>query len=99
MLREIARSYETAVAQIENFAKPEEVKQEERENINRLLKKSSAGRFANFDKPKSYNQGKCFRCGKIVIERKILIVRQEIVNVLNRVVESYEFSPTPTPPL
>ena len=52
MLREIARSYETAVAQIENFAKPEEVKQEERENVNRLLKKSSAGRFANFNKPK-----------------------------------------------
>ena len=64
MLREIARSYKTAVAQIENFAKPEEVKQEERENVNRLLKKSSAGRFANFNKPKSYNQEKCFRCGK-----------------------------------
>ena len=27
MLREIARSYETAAAQIENFAKPEEVGQ------------------------------------------------------------------------
>ena len=64
MLREIARSRETAVAQIENFAKSEEVKQEERENVNRLLKKSSAGRFANFDKPISYNQEKCFRCGK-----------------------------------
>ena len=64
MLREIARSYETAVAQIENFAEPEEVKQEEREKVNRLLKKSSAGRFANFNKPKSYNQEKCFRCGK-----------------------------------
>ena len=64
MLREIARLYETAVAQIENFAKPEEVKQEERENVNRLWKKSSAGRFANFDKPKLYNQEKCFRCGK-----------------------------------
>ena len=50
MPREIARSYETAVAQIENFAEPEEVKQEERENVNRLLKKSSAGRFANFNK-------------------------------------------------
>ena len=64
MLRKIARSYETAVAQIKNFGKPEEVKQEERENVNRLLKKSSAGRFANFNKPKSYNQEKCFRCGK-----------------------------------
>ena len=64
MLREIARSYETAVAEIKNFAKPEEVKQKERENVNRLLKKSSAGRFANFDKPKSHNQKKCFRCGK-----------------------------------
>ena len=64
ILREIARSYETAAAQIENFAKPEEVKQEERENVNRLLKKSSADRFANFTKHKSYNQGKCFRCGK-----------------------------------
>ena len=64
MLRETARSYETAVAQIEKFTKPEEVKQEERENVNRLLKKSSAGRFANFNKPKSYNQEKCFRCGK-----------------------------------
>ena len=28
------------------------------------MKKSSAGRFANFNKPKSYNQEKCFRCGK-----------------------------------
>ena len=64
MLREITRSYETAVAQIENFAKPEKVKQEERGNVNRLLKKSSAGRFANCNKPKSYNQKKCFRCGK-----------------------------------
>ena len=53
MLKEIARSYE--VAQIENFAKPEEIKQEERENVNRLLKQLSAGRFANFNKPKSYN--------------------------------------------
>ena len=43
---------------------PEEVKQEERENVNRLLEKSSAGMFANFNKSKSYNQEKCFRCGK-----------------------------------
>ena len=28
------------------------------------MKKSSAGRFANFNKPESYNQEKCFRCGK-----------------------------------
>ena len=40
------------------------VKQEERENVNRLLKKSSAGRFANFNKLRWYNQEKCFRCGK-----------------------------------
>ena len=64
MLREIARSYETTAAQIENFANPEEVKQEERENVNRLLKKSSASRFANFNKSKSYNKRKCFRCEK-----------------------------------
>ena len=64
MLTEIARSYATAAAQIENFAKPEEVKQKERENVNRLLKKSSAGRFANFNKFKRHNREKCFRCGK-----------------------------------
>ena len=29
-----------------------------------MLKKSSAVSFVNFNKPKSYNQGKCFRCGK-----------------------------------
>ena len=28
------------------------------------MKKSSAGRFANFEKPKLYNQEKCFCCGK-----------------------------------
>ena len=85
MLREVAGLYETAAAQIENFAKPEEVKQEERENVNRLLKQSSVGRFATSNKPKSYSQEKCFVEEKLIIEQKILIVRQETVNVLNAI--------------
>ena len=58
MLRKIKRLYETAAAEIENFAKHNEVKQEEREKVNRLLKKSTAGRFVNFNRPKSHNQEK-----------------------------------------
>ena len=37
-----------------------------------MLKKSNAGRFANFNKPESYNQEKCFRCGKLIIKQKNL---------------------------
>ena len=91
MLTEIARSYETAAAQIENFAKPEEVKQKERENVNRLLKKSSAGRFANFIiiNLNGIIEKNVFVAEKLIIERNILIVRQETVNVLNAIKRHY----------
>ena len=84
MVREIVRSYETAAAQIDNFAKPEEVKQEEREKVNRLWKKSSAVRFVEFNRPKSFNQKNVFVAEILVIRRKMLTVQRKIVNVLNQ---------------
>ena len=70
MLREIARSHETAAAQIEKFAKPDNLKQEEREEVNSLLKKSSAGRFVDFNRSKSYNQEKYFCFGNAGYQAK-----------------------------
>ena len=69
MLREIARLHETAAAQIEKFAKPDDLKQEERE-VNSLLKKSSAGRFVDFNRSKSYNQEKYFCFGNAGYQAK-----------------------------
>ena len=81
MLREIARSYETAAVQKENFAKLEKVKQKEKEKVNCLLKKSAAGRFVNFNGPKLYNQEKCFRCRNAGRQPKDINCPRETVNV------------------
>ena len=83
MLRKIARSYETAAAQIENFAKPEEVKQKERENVNRLLKSQMLVGLLILINLNRIIKKNVFVAEKLIIERKILIVRQKTVNVLN----------------
>ena len=83
MLRKIARSYETAAAQIENFAKPEEVKQKERENVNRLLKSQMLVGLLILINLNRMIKKNVFVAEKLIIERKILIVRQKTVNVLN----------------
>ena len=83
MLRKIARSYETAAAQIENFAKPEEVKQKERENVNRLLKSQVLVGLPILINLNRIIKKNVFVAEKLINERKILIVRQKTVNVLN----------------
>ena len=86
MLREIARSFETAVAQIENFAKPEEVQARRKRKCKPFVEKvkCSLGLLILINLNRIIKKN-VFVAEKQVIERKFLIVRQEIVNVLNAI--------------